>query len=437
LISGFFTFGPIPRHHEGSVSIVELATEHVQVFRQGQTLVAFRSCIEGPEALAAIQTLGRNAVPFEYVRMDLRDGVVRFSTGPMATFPFYVWRQGSRVHFSWTLRHACSMGFRELDREVRDRFIYRSTRYSNQTILTGVTQLTERSMILATQDELIVQLPQPYLASLPQEVISDSIAEEALVEVLEYALVTSTQDAVLELSGGHDSSLLALLPSRKGSDSFGILFDGLAGSHQAARRNMIASAQELRDNVIVGSDAIRDGVRLVQPSWDPRLDLYGPLTLKCLRDFGLEGRQVITGIGGDEVMGQTCIVNPGESDLEDQSDPMPKTFVPETALLAACSRFEFFQVAGCWPVYPYLHLEVLDFMARMPMRLSGDRTLQQRTITRLGIRPADMIKDPPENFETIYQLAMALEGRGFRSGDSGDLRRVTMDAFVDHWHLRQ
>jgi asparagine synthetase B (glutamine-hydrolysing) len=375
-------------------------------------------------------------------------GSITFSTGSAALFPFYVWRGADdSLHFSWRLEDA-TPGAR-LDQEVATDFLEFRQVYTARTLLRGVYQLTERSQIIAGPTEIRHVPPSDFLAPGQSEVTSDDDAARALVDVLSFAvreLIPDRSQTVVELSGGRDSSLLALLSALKDSKSYGIIFPGEAGDTQARRRDRIVRINHLADSTVLGIDVLRRGTRLASGAIEPRADLYGPLTQAGLRAAGVEpGSFVVTGIGGDEAFAANT--TPGDShdhapSIARADYPLPKAWLPETGLMAAVSRFAFFQSLDCWPVYPYLHADVVDFSYRLPSRLLVDRKLQMMALELLGMPPQSMLRPTPENFSDVLEFEFrtvtsdASRWPVPERAISSTMRRHALDMYVKQWGVR-
>lgn len=426
------------------------SSSHVSIrIQHDGTLLASGPIPRSSVPLSVPRPHGLLHAPHVLIRL-LSDGRVSFSSGAAMLFPFYVWtRRSGEVAFSWLLEDAITPGVSRVDAATAAEYLSFSQQYTYRTTLEGVFQLTERAQIVAGDGDVTVFPPDDYLAPLPSEVLSDHEATLALIDLLNFAVVDlapSPAPEVVELSGGRDSSLLALLPMLKRRQSYGILFPGEAGARQQRRRQRIVELNELQDYAVDGLNALRRGVRLVDGTIDPRADMYGPLTVEGLAALGdRRASSVVTGIGGDEAFNATATKDEVgvDNNASDRLWDLPKSWLPETGLMAACSRFAFFQAMDCWPVYPYLHPEVVDFSQRLPVRLLQGRQLQMAALETLGMPPQTMRRVIPENFVELlgheYEQVVFQRRRAQKTADyqlvASAMRRHALQRYVARFDL--
>ncbi|WP_284753194.1 asparagine synthase-related protein [Arthrobacter sp. efr-133-R2A-120] len=356
----------------------------------------------------------------EYVSIVVeRDGAVTLETGPLALVPVYVALDARGVHFSWMLEDLVTAGLSgKVDVERAKAYIAGKQRYESSTIFQNIKLLSERSSVRATPSGMQQFLPDDALSLEPRDVVAEADVCGAYISLFGAVLASQFRENAaicLELSGGFDSSNVALATAQAGLSglrSYGLIFPGDAGKHQSARRDAVIRELGATDSATpVEGEHFLDSW-LTGSQWvNPYEEIYRQLVETGLEAADLGPSAVmLTGIGGDEALLPRVRQRPYQSAESAEAPPPqrpPKAAVPETALLAANARAPMFMSRGVWPSNPYCSREMIEFSERLPDVWKQSRFIQRKALERWGLESSTLERPVPENFESVLRAEIA------------------------------
>lgn len=356
----------------------------------------------------------------EYVSIVVEHGgAITLETGPLAVVPIYLALDERGVHFSWQLDDLVNAGLSGAVDVGRARaFIAGRQRYEASTMFQNIKLLSERSSFRVTPDGTEHFLPEDALSLEPRDVVAEADVCGAYMSLFGVVLANEVRDNTeicLELSGGFDSSNVALAATEaglRGLRSYGLIFSGDAGKRQSVRRDAVLE----RLNVIDSATSI-EGQHFLD-SWltgsrwvNPYEEIYRQLVETGLDAADLSASAVMmTGIGGDEAFLPRVREAPHTSVAVGESHRtkrQPKAAVPETALLAANARAPLFLSRGVWPSNPYCSRELIEFSERLPDVWKRSRFIQRQAMQRWGLESSLLDRPTPENFESALRTELA------------------------------
>lgn len=355
----------------------------------------------------------------EYVFVTVeQDETVTLETGPLATIPLF-WTSDKRgVYFSWKIEDLVSAGLSgSIDSTRARQYIYGTQVYEPFTFFTGIKLLTERSSIQATSSQSQIHMPENSLSLETRALVPGADICGAYMSLFSAVIEKNFKgrsDVCLELSGGFDSSNVALASHNaglQGLTSYGLIFPGAARSYQMARRNAIVEKIESVDTTFDIQDRHFLDHWLTGSRWvNPYEEIYRSLVDGAIDSISSNLPSVmLTGIGGDEALlprvrvTNLLMIEAGAVNTA----TTPKSVVPETALLAAISRAPMFMQRGVWPSNPYCFQEMINFSERLPDTFKQGRSIQRQAMERWGVRRAVIERPVPENFETVLRAELA------------------------------
>lgn len=340
------------------------------------------------------------------------EDVIVVSVGEWCQIPIFVRWDDREVYFSWRFTDLLvPIGTHTLDSVSVSRFLSGTQAYGARTLIQEVLLLPERSTLVAGSRDVVIQGPshaKSFVQREPKKGVDLSVPLEARLARVVRTWTLPDTDALFELSGGYDSSTIAVaaksvVPSAK---AYGIAFPGVAGANQRARRRAVWGKEQSDVCLDVGDVSFLGRWFDLNEPLDPTEEIYRDLTVHVLNHTAFAaGSRVFTGIGGDE-LGLPLLGHRSSAERVDAREH-PKSRIPESALLAAYSRTGMFLERGIWPVNPYLEPPVLEFLERVPDRFKSQRLLQKQLLRRLGM-PDEIIARPlPENFGDLMRAELA------------------------------
>lgn len=275
--------------------------------------------------------------------------------------------------------HACGINSREATRLL----LYRP-RYSDHTLFTGITRLTERATAYFG-GHLFVRYPAPALHTSPRELTTDADVLGAFVRALDDALDARPLEpdrTLFHLTGGFDSGTVATraaerYPQRLSTSA--LLIGGPGRKQQIRRRREMRGAlpfgpvDELVDAMAylpLHPGCLRVQGATISPYEDP---LHYPFARMTERIAATGAHTVVTGIGGDEMVALSQTEHPHRAagSMKDaESLPWigqriaqvaefgddgiaPAAAVNSMTLLSLESAAPVLLRAGLWPVHPF------------------------------------------------------------------------------------
>lgn len=381
-----------------------------------------------------------DAWPLQAVRVEMTAGQsVRITCGERGVAPLYLRPSSGQLTVSWDLLDL-DPEVSDLDaREVAAVLSYR-TRYSTATVFRAIRQLTERAT--ATWDHatgLNIGYPAPALHSRPRILLADADPVEAFSALLRSEITArplSTDDCVVELSGGMDSSMTALAlaetvgPVRTAALTLG----GNVGDQQQRRRKEIVARAHLGTDLTVPVAEFGPfhptGPRACGLPASPTDGTYAEAMNELYSRLSAAGaRWVFTGIGGDEL----CFQRPEERALTGDpwnlhpvpnhlgprardslphiaDDLAPASVLHASTLLALTVHSATAMRHGLWPISPLATPLVLRFGESLPLAWRRGKQLMRLRLEQAGY--SREVVHPPlrENFAATCEAAMLQNG---------------------------
>ncbi|MGH8879077.1 MAG: asparagine synthase-related protein, partial [Stackebrandtia sp.] len=322
-------------------------------------------------------------------------------------------------------------------REVA-RLLAQSRRYSADTMLADVHQLTACASAVATPvNGLAVSYPSAVAHSRARELAADADPVAAVAELLAQAVdarpMGSAATAV-ELSGGMDSANVALTLAEREvvpAVASAMIMPGDAGRQQAERRaEFIARTGYARDTTIDAAEhppLCPSGDRAQGAPVSPYAEPFSEATAALLARVAAAGvRTVYTGIGGDEMLA----AQPGERDTEPHpptpptwagpatlealsdvdTNTAPATAISEPTLLAFACRAPLFLAEGLWPVSPLADPALITFAEWLPRPWRADKYLFRERLRRAGLSHDFVRPKLREHFTPLMDAGLRCHG---------------------------
>lgn len=351
----------------------------------------------------AAEQATRAVLDFEGVKLCLSDDPVPAITVARTiggTTPLFVATAGRCLVASWKFEVAAgALQSRVPNVDACRLFLEHSQCRTREQILAGVQMLWPGESLRFDSNGLTFRpIAVPHVV-LPSALRDDARATDTFVNLISAAVrrpLARAGGAALEVSGGLDSSCVAVAASRvtSGLRSYGAIQPGVVGSQQRRRRQELIKLLGLKDRAtppIKGSPTqwLEDPECQITP-FD---DLY---RTPCLAALDLHGSgtidTVLSGIGGDEL---TKEYSPGRPDWELAGIPS------SSGSVAAASRADMFMRRGIWPVNPLVSVPVVNFCRALPLRLRSGRLLNVLSLARAGLSDGFLFPRYHEHFGNV------------------------------------
>ena len=193
-------------------------------------------------------------------------------------------------------------------------------------------------------------------------------------------LLGGSTRALIEISGGYDSTCVALAARMLGTDasSYGLIHDGAVGRQQKRRRSELNALLGFGDlehpSFLCGPLA---GLSRLEARVTPADDNH---RMSCANAIDAHGDGpfdvVLTGVGGDEL-----VMN---GSFQRESWELPGDICP-SAMVTAAARSDMFMRRGIWPKNPLMDRRVVDFCRSLPDVMRRVRMLNILTLARSGL----------------------------------------------------
>ena len=326
---------------------------------------------------------------------------VRIARTVTGTFPLFITLQGDRITASWKFEEvaraipclrvnvdACRLFLDQGDAAVRDQ------------ILEGVSMIWPGESVMIDSTGMRFKQSDPVEIVLPSTFADGAKATEAFLDLISEVLAPSierSEEPLMELSGGLDSSCVAIAASRIRTplQSYGLLHDGISGRQQKARRDEIIGLLSLVDNAYPSYETspfncLREVGECQNTMYD---DAYRLAFMKAIDSHPVHNIDLlISGIGGDELTMTNTYVR---QDWEVESR------VCQSSIVAAVGRADVFMRRGIWPVHPLVHPWIVDFCRALPQAIRSKRLLHVLTLARAGLSDGFLFPSHKENFGKV------------------------------------
>jgi asparagine synthase (glutamine-hydrolysing) len=288
-------------------------------------------------------------------------------------------------------------------------------------IIAGVYMLWPGEAVVLAGDRLVFHPIQDDAVVVPAAITNHARVTDALQEIIgdaASAVVTAAQAPLLELSGGLDSTCVALAvrSQRKQFASYGLIHHGAVGVQQRDRRAQIVELLGLDDHEFApDAPAPIEGLSRAEAHVTPFDDNHRQACATAMDALPFSTDLVLTGIGGDELaMTRTFTRQPWE---------VPGTSCP-SALISVAARADMFMRRGIWVSNPLTAPSVVDFCRALPTVLRDGRMFNMLLLARAGLSDGFLFPRHTEGFGHTMQREAALFDFHGAMSDSiiGDLR---------------
>ncbi|WP_242124742.1 asparagine synthase-related protein [Sphingobium sp. Sx8-8] len=297
----------------------------------------------------------------------------------------YVAFSGGRLIMSWNFEEVARSLPQILPNKESCRiFIMEGEGQIREQVISGVFSLWPGELVRLEQGELrfreAIHLPVVQPASLADGAMVTEEFVRLLGEVMNLHLKRAC-NPILELSGGLDSSVVAIAASttRHRMHSYAVVHAPPLGVQQANRRNEIISLLGLDDHTGSSYDVgpFSSLLTAKECTVTPCDDMY---RLPCVRAFdrhpGGPFDVIFTGVGGDELVKDNSFLR---MDWEVPGN------IASSAIVTVAGRSDMFLRRGCWPVSPMANQRVVDFCRALPIKLKEKRQIHRFTLVRAGL----------------------------------------------------
>lgn len=397
--------------------------------------------------------------------------------GQWGTAPIYFLVRGGVLHINWDVTELYKyLPSTILEPGFAAQFILGlSHPYSSQTIFSGVSRLTERARAVWRPpfESVKISYPSPQTHASARRLKSNAHVVKTFREILSASmkrwLPSSDHPVAMELSGGLDSSIVAVMAATittKPVKSFGMIMPGVFGKYQSARRNEVVKRFGLSDSNFPCIDHPPfnpKSNRVVGTSVVPWAEFYEEAVGTMLSKVASDGVGVIfTGMGGDEL----CSYQDGELDgefevVEDEYssadgeeadgelspfgspyppfvtnllkeaakdrdsliDDAPQSLMDTSSIESATAVSTLYLKNKVWPISPLCTPELIEFCRKLPVGWRNERLIERKVLTSFGCSPLVAYPKPEslENFCDVMDHAL-------REASSGVIAKLFRDS---------
>ncbi|MBV9929436.1 MAG: hypothetical protein JO013_00615 [Alphaproteobacteria bacterium] len=367
---------------------------------------------EGDDPLRATQRSApnpeayRNFLEFEGVAVFLRQAEggaqIEIARTTAGSCPLYVSAENGVLTCSWRFEDAVlALAERRPDVEACRLLLEHGTCQVRNTVIERVHALWPGEAVAFDRDGLVFREITEAEAVVPGSLRDDARATDELMRIIETVLrprIDKARSVVVEVSGGYDSSLVALAASkvRRPLHSYGLVHGGAMGAQQRNRRQELISLCELSDAPHSSGDpGPLAGLEFEECSLTANDDIF---RMACARGVDLHPAQpfdlILTGIGGDELTGTDTFYRRewevyGPSSL--------------STMVAAAGRCDMFMRRGIWVFQPLAHPHVVNFCRALPEKIRARRTLPIIALARAGLSDGFLFPRFHEHYGNLVQ----------------------------------
>jgi asparagine synthase (glutamine-hydrolysing) len=391
---------------------------------------------------------------------------VRFECGSGGAVPLYIAKCDSRVRAHWDMAQLLSQVTPRLNEDRVASYLFGHIPYGAQTLFEDVKMLTRGAALVIAPHTLDVQYPaadfQSEAGQLRAGVDVAAEFEQLVVEHLYRAVGDIDERMTFEVSGGLDSSSVALMGAKVAQRmrTCGLILPGLAERFQRLRRSEVVRLCGAADHAEQAHNLVpfaRNGTALLRRAWAPLDETYSEAFDHLFSRLAHAGHLVaLTGTGGDELFIHAYRDRGTFADLTSwlasmlersprflsayarerfrdtvvQTDRAPASWVADSALVAQASRAPLFVRAGLWPVHLFTEPALAHFCRRLPREWCESKRLLEAICTRHGARLFETRKAYPETFRTLFDAGLRLAAPDHVANLFRDLRPA-LRRFVD------
>lgn len=321
--------------------------------------------------------------------------------------PLYVVSDQEKLTLTWKFDEAASVLRNvKLDRESCLTFLRNGPSLTRVQILSGLYMLWPGESLVAGTEGISFTESARTAVVLPSHLLDDARVTDAFLDVITEALggaVRHAHNPVIELSGGYDSSCVAIAAARarEGFLSYGLVHEGAVGEQQRNRRSELVKLLGLRDYPY-SSFACGPFSALSEPecSLTPMDDNH---RISCVRAIDSHPNGpidlVLTGIGGDELAGHRSYI---------RSEWEVGGTLPSSSIVGSVGRADMFMRRGIWPLNPLSRPAVVDFCRQLPDEFRDKRVLHMLTLARAGLSDGFIFPRYSEHYGNMMQREASL-----------------------------
>lgn len=336
----------------------------------------------GPNQYTAFIDYSGAKIVVESARERPRIAISRTAAGG---WPLYVAAADGEIAASWRFEKVVEVLERaQPNREACRVFLEFNGCYTRDQVIEGVYMLWPGESLELDHDGLTFQTAESDNVVIPSTLTNDARATDEFLFLIADALrrnLERSRNAVVELSGGFDSSCVALAACSIRSDlnSYGLIHEGAVGQQQEARRRELVELLQVRDAAYPScADPPFAALQAVaECSLTPFDDMYRMQSV-----HGVESHPafpfdlLITGLGGDELTKEDTFRR-GSLELGGN--------IPTSSMTAAVGRCDLFMRRGIWVSHPLIAQPVVDFCRALPAKMRDKRLLNVLTLARSGL----------------------------------------------------
>lgn len=300
-------------------------------------------------------------------------------------WPLYVAAAGEEIAASWRFEDAVAVLERPRPNIEACRFFLEfNGSYSRDQVIDGVYMLWPGESLEFSAGGLAFHKAEFDQIVMPSTLTGDARATDEFLFLIADALrlnLERSRNPIVELSGGFDSSCVALAARSVRSDlnSYGMIHEGAVGRQQADRRRELVELLQIRDVTYPSyEDAPFAALQNVaECSLTPFDDIYRMQSV-----HGVESHPafpfdlLITGLGGDELSAENSYFR-GRLELGGN--------IPTSSMTAAVGRCDMFMRRGIWVAHPLIAQPIVDFCRALPAKMREKRLLNILTLARSGL----------------------------------------------------
>jgi hypothetical protein len=367
----------------------------------------------GPEAVSQARAceLYRAFAGHEGFKLFLDGGAapaIRLIRTMAGTCPLYVAHEGGALTASWKFEDAvAALASPVPDIEACRLFLEHGQTYVRNMVIEGVSMLWPgESLEFDRQGLRFREMDTPDIV-LSGALSENARATEEFLRLIGAAVekdLASSENALIELSGGLDSTCVAVAACAvaEGLNAYGLIHEGAIGKQQIARRRELVELLGVRDFTAPSyAHSPFEALFTEECSYTPYDDLY---RLACVSAVDAHPAGafdlVITGIGGDELTKENTFLRRGEWELPGS--------ICTSSIVHAIGRADMFMRRGILVSHPLVNQQVVDFCRALPKSMREKRALNVLALARAGLSDGFLFPRYVEHYGNVFDRSGAL-----------------------------
>ncbi|QTD56906.1 hypothetical protein [Parasphingorhabdus cellanae] len=345
--------------------------------------------------------------------------------------PIYISNTGSQIIISWKIEEVVASIANPLPNEQScKQFLSHGPKPIREQIIKGLYMLWPGEACIF--DKTGLSFHEATSRDIVQSgVLSNSaVATEHFIFLISQSLeraVKKSERTAIELSGGYDSSCVAIAAAQLRSDlySYAALQLGAVGIQQNERRQELVSSLGLIDATAPANSTLPfAALNLKECSRTPYDDMFRMSCVNALEKHdGGDIDLVLTGIGGDELTMENTV---GREEWEVNSR------IASSAIDASTSRSDMFMRRDIWLVQPLTSRRVVDFCRALPQSMRQGRMLSVLSLARAGLSDGFLFPRYGEHFGVMsqHEASMFDFDKAFAESLIADFNLIDLDALL-------